>query len=136
MFAQHAVVDQLLVQHAGVGQHPHCHGRLDGGLELQQHQEVQPFIVEPDPPHQIAVALAQAVADEAGRHRGEGREIERLAPVAGGEAAQQVLNRVRLREQPLVAGIVHGEATIIPHPLIFQAMMGIALVVRGRHVAA
>ena len=71
--------------------------------------------MEPDPPHQIAVALAQAVADEAGRHRGEGREIERLAPVAGGEAAQQVLNRVRLREQPLVAGIVHGEVTIIPH---------------------
>ena len=53
-------------------------------------------------------ALPQIVADIAGRERSEGGEVEGAAPVAGGEAVQQVLDHAWPGEQLFVRGIIHG----------------------------
>ena len=109
MLAQHPLADQLLIQQGRIREHPHRHRAVHGGLELQvQHQVQPPLVVEAHAPHQVAVALPQVVADIAGRQRSEGGEVEGAAPVAGGEAVQQVLDHAWPGEQLFVRGIIHG----------------------------
>ena len=90
-------------------EHPHRHRAVHGGLELQVQHQVQPaLVVEAHAPHEVAVALPQIVADIAGRQWSQGGEVEGAAPVAGGEAVQQVLDHAWPGEQLFVRGIIHG----------------------------
>ena len=109
VLAQHAVGDQALKGHRGVGEHAHGHRRVDGGLELEEQHEVQPVLVaEADAPDEVGVALPQVFADEGGGQGGQGVEVERVAPAACGEAVEQVADHARARKKQLVGGVVHG----------------------------
>ena len=64
-------------------------------------------------PHGVAVALEQCVADVFRRHLAQGRGLELAGPSAGGEAAQQVLDHAREREELLVV-LVHETSVAGP----------------------
>ena len=107
MLAEHALVDQPLVEQTGVGQHAHGHRAVDVGLELEQQHEVEPAVVaEAHAPDEVAVALLQLVADVARGQRGHAVEVEGVAPALGGESLEQVLDHAGLDEQVLVGGVV------------------------------
>ena len=109
MVTQHAVGVQPLVEQRRVGQHAQRHRRVDGGLKLEEQDQVEPAVVaEANAPHEVAVALLKVFADEAGRQGGQGIEVEGAAPAPGGEAVEQVADHPRAREQQLVGGVVHS----------------------------
>ena len=63
---------------------------------------------EADAPHEVAVALLQVSADEAGGHGLQPIEVEGVAPASGGETVEQVPDHARAREDQLVGGVVHA----------------------------
>src|SRR6185295_11894190 len=78
--------DDLLQQQADVGQQPHSHETVGGGLKLQQQVEIDPaFSVPPQPqtPDEIAVALAQVAEDEAAANLFQRGEVEPVGPIPG-----------------------------------------------------
>src|SRR6185312_3533951 len=103
--------DDLLQEEANVGQHPDRHEGVRGRLELQKHIEVHvaPGLAAPThPPDEVAPAFSMVGADEAAADAFQGRKVEPDCPVFPQEAAQQVLNRLRMGEESLVPGIVPG----------------------------
>ena len=86
------LADDLLEQEADVGQHPHRHEGVGGGLELQQQVEVEPAFVLAPPAHspdEVALALPQVVADEAAADplQGARSRAGRSSPAAGSRAS-------------------------------------------------
>ena len=105
--SQVATANQVLVQQSDIGQQAQRHVAFHGGLELEQHQEVEPPVAQSHPPQGVAPAPAQVPAHELRGQLLEGAEVERVAPPSGGEPAQQVLDHPRVGEQELVGGVVH-----------------------------
>ena len=105
---QGLVAPELAVQERGVFKDPERHVRVVTGLELQQHEHVQPAVPEAEPPHGVAVAAAQVVAHVLARELPERGEVRLVEPPAGGHGAEQVLDHAREGEEPLVVLVVHG----------------------------
>ena len=132
VLAQHAVRDRAPKDHRGVVEHAHRHRGVDGGLELEEQHEVEPALAaEPDAPDEVAVALAQVLADEGGGQGGQRVEVERVAPAPGGEAVEQVADHARARKQQLVGGVVHGRSRRRPA----SRVRGVRGVRRPRRIA-
>ena len=71
----------------GVVHHAERHAAVDGGLEFEQDQQVEPFVVErSDAPEHVGEALAQPFADEACREAFQGGEVEVTGEVVGSGA--------------------------------------------------
>ena len=107
---QPTAADQLQVHLRRVGQDPRRHVAVDAGLELQQHQQIEPvFAAAPEahPPDRVGAPAAAAVAAGifAG-HRFEGGEIQRRRQLRRGEAAQQVLDHPLVVEPALERRVV------------------------------
>ena len=67
---------------ARVAHHAERHAPVDGGLELEEHQQAKSGLVEgPDPPEHVGVSSAEVLGDEPGWHALERGEVE-----AAGEA--------------------------------------------------
>ena len=69
---------------------------------------------EADAPHEVAVALLQVPADEAGGQGLQRIEVEGVAPASGGEAFEQAPDHARAREDRLVGGVVHAGSRRCP----------------------
>ena len=81
---------------------------VDGGLELQQDQDVDPAARGgPDSPEHVGVPLAEMLGDEAGGEAFQGGEVEVAGDVTRGRA-QGVLHGARVGEEVLVRGVVPG----------------------------
>ena len=108
---------------ARVVHHAERHAAVHGGLELEEHLQVEPGFVEgPDPPEHVGVSSAEVLGDEAGWHAFERGEVEAAGEVVvefgitrppgivggggDGEGAQGVLHRAPPGEEALVGGVV------------------------------
>ena len=91
-------------------QNSYRHGVVDGGLEFEHHQDVEPPVAASHPPHPILMTLAKIVADGILGPALQGGEVELLDPLAGEEPGEQVAHHRREREQQLAGGVVgkHG----------------------------
>ena len=78
-----------------------------GGLELEDHQQVEPAVAEADPPDGVPAALLAAVPDALGGLLLERREVDVGEPVVS-DGLQEIGHHARRVEQPLVDRIVHG----------------------------
>ncbi len=54
---------QILVQESKINLHPQGHPRIGRGLKFQQHVEIEPVALHPQPPHHIAVPLFPSIAN-------------------------------------------------------------------------
>ena len=89
-----------------VVRHSQGHAAVDGGLELQEDQDVDPAVPGgPDAPEHVGVPLAEVLGDEAGGHAFQGGGIEVAGEVVG-DRAQCIGNGARVGEEPLVRRIV------------------------------
>lgn len=69
---------------------------------------MQPAAAQAQPPHPVAQALAEVVADVFGGQPLQGGEVRPLKPVATDEAAQEVLHHAWESEDAFVDRVVHG----------------------------
>ena len=106
--------DEVLIQQPRVDEDAQRHVPVHGGLELEQHQHVEPLVAESHPPRPVAAAPAQVLAHELRGQLLERGEVERIAPPRGGEPAEQVFDHPGMGEQELAGGVVHAR-TVSPH---------------------
>ena len=114
-FALHrAVAGELLQQHRRVLAYPLRHAAVHRGLELDQEQQPGPCTVRKPPlpeahtPDHVAHAAEQPGIDGLPRHPLEGREVEVVRQVGGGQT-QKVRHHLRQGVVELVGGVVvHG----------------------------
>ena len=68
---------EALPDGGGVLHHPQGHAAVNGGLELEQDEDVEPAAAGGlDAPEHVGVALVEGTGDEAGGHALEGGEVE------------------------------------------------------------
>ena len=79
-----------------------------GGLELEDHQQVEPAVAEADPPDGVPAALLAAVPDALRGLLLERREVDVVEPVAVSDGLQEIAHHARGVEQPLVDRVVHA----------------------------
>ena len=100
----------------------------------REQDQVEPAVVaEPDAPDEVAVALLELPADEAGGQGGQRLEVEGAAPASGGEAVEQVADHARAREQELVGG-VRAFVLLVPSRVHTRGVRGVRVLggSRGR----